>query len=234
MDKVTKIELGQRIKCIRLDHGLNMREFGEKIASELGLPKSEAPSDSIVSRWEKGVSVPNAERLKAIADLGGISVSELLTVNVTFNAIENEIKAIVNSFPLNEDEKKYLDKNSKDLAELLKNIINSYDSTELTKNWMLFVADRSVNLAEYIISNHYPISTFDNLITSNQNINIIDDFSYLSDHLDFDFEKQDSPDQTHLINSIKEIYDIYVKCSNEERIRVLEKLEEIINSFINE
>lgn len=61
--------LGQKIKNHRQNKGLNMREFGEFIDSA---------SDSIVSRWEKGVSIPNAKRLKLIADDMGISVTELL------------------------------------------------------------------------------------------------------------------------------------------------------------
>ncbi|MCW1031120.1 helix-turn-helix domain-containing protein, partial [Streptococcus anginosus] len=32
----------------------------------------------IISRWENGKSLPNNQRIKAIADLGGITVDELL------------------------------------------------------------------------------------------------------------------------------------------------------------
>lgn len=61
--------LGQRIKEHRQNKGLNMREFGELIDNA---------SDSIVSRWERNVSVPNAKRLKLIADDMNITVTELL------------------------------------------------------------------------------------------------------------------------------------------------------------
>ncbi|ASE58067.1 helix-turn-helix transcriptional regulator [Staphylococcus saprophyticus] len=72
---IDKKDLGQRIKEIRLNKGANLREFGEIIASKL----NEKPiSDSIVSRWEKGVSKPNPKRLKIIAEIGGISVEKLL------------------------------------------------------------------------------------------------------------------------------------------------------------
>lgn len=46
-----------------------MREFGELIDNA---------SDSIVSRWEKDISKPNAKRLKLIADDMNITVTELL------------------------------------------------------------------------------------------------------------------------------------------------------------
>ncbi|EJE25547.1 helix-turn-helix domain-containing protein [Staphylococcus epidermidis] len=61
--------LGSRIKQHRQDKGLNMREFGELIDNA---------SDSIVSRWEKDISKPNAKRLKLIADDMNITVTELL------------------------------------------------------------------------------------------------------------------------------------------------------------
>ena len=44
--------LGNRIKQHRQDKGLNMREFGEFIDNA---------SDSIVSRWERNISVHNAK-----------------------------------------------------------------------------------------------------------------------------------------------------------------------------
>ena len=76
--KVDKKEVGKRIERIRRSSGKNMREFGELINSHLKLPLDTSPSDSIVSRWEKGKSIPNNERLKAIAEIGNITVDELL------------------------------------------------------------------------------------------------------------------------------------------------------------
>lgn len=67
--EIDKIALGNRIRSIRLEKSMNLKEFGFYIDNT---------SDSIVSRWEKGKSVPNAKRLKLIANAGGISVDELL------------------------------------------------------------------------------------------------------------------------------------------------------------
>lgn len=62
-------DLGKKIKNIRLEHGLNLREFGEKINDS---------SDSLVSRWEKGHSIPRHDRLKKIAEFANITVEELM------------------------------------------------------------------------------------------------------------------------------------------------------------
>ncbi|WP_232751066.1 helix-turn-helix domain-containing protein [Macrococcoides caseolyticum] len=75
-------ELGKRIKNIRLSLGDNMREFGQRF-------KGFEASDSIVSRWEKGKSVPSPERLKRIAELGNISVNELLYGDLKSYIIKN-------------------------------------------------------------------------------------------------------------------------------------------------
>ena len=69
MDNINKKAVGHRIKTIRTQKGLTMKEFGKLI---------EEAAQSLVTRWENGTSIPNNERLKKIADLGGISVNELL------------------------------------------------------------------------------------------------------------------------------------------------------------
>ena len=73
--------LGERIKRIRFEYGDNLQRFGERVAETMGIPKDQAPADSLVSRWEKGKNRPNSERLKAIAELGGITVNQLLNPN---------------------------------------------------------------------------------------------------------------------------------------------------------
>lgn len=91
MDK--KTDIGLRIKSIRLAKGLNLREFGEEI-SKLTKEKKYI-SDSIVSRWEKGVSIPNAKRLKAIAEYGNVSINFLLYGNeISYEYIYQNIKSV--------------------------------------------------------------------------------------------------------------------------------------------
>lgn len=66
-------EIGYSIKLIRKQLGLTMEEFGELF--------DPPASQSIVSRWESGVSIPNNRRLKRIADLGNVTVADLIFDN---------------------------------------------------------------------------------------------------------------------------------------------------------
>ncbi|APZ49702.1 hypothetical protein BW721_08540 [Jeotgalibaca sp. PTS2502] len=63
-------EVGSRIKSIRL----NRKETTAEFAKCFDPPAS----DSLVSRWERGVNLPNTTRLKKIAEIANISVDELL------------------------------------------------------------------------------------------------------------------------------------------------------------
>ncbi|HHA6086747.1 TPA: helix-turn-helix domain-containing protein [Staphylococcus aureus] len=63
------MKLGTKIKNHRLNKGMNMREYGEFIDNT---------SDSIVSRWERNVSIHNPKRLKLIVDDMDVTVTELL------------------------------------------------------------------------------------------------------------------------------------------------------------
>lgn len=68
MHGINKIVVGARIREIRLARGMTLEEFGNLFSA----------SKSIASRWEKGKSIPNNIRIKAIADMANISVQELL------------------------------------------------------------------------------------------------------------------------------------------------------------
>lgn len=88
---IDKEEVGKRIFAIRKKNGLTMKEFGEKFGNPIA-------SDSIVSRWEKGKSLPNNERLKKIAELGNTTVEYLLYGSLDdyarnlINELEKELK----------------------------------------------------------------------------------------------------------------------------------------------
>lgn len=66
-----KKKIGTRIKAVRTNLGLTMKEFGKKFDPPAG--------DSIVSRWERGISSPNNDRIEKIAELGNISTFYLTT-----------------------------------------------------------------------------------------------------------------------------------------------------------
>lgn len=67
---IVKANLGEKIRGIRLNLGLTTEQFSEKIGVSC--------SKGTVSKWENGIYLPNPERLKQIADLANITVSELL------------------------------------------------------------------------------------------------------------------------------------------------------------
>lgn len=63
-------KIGKKIKSIRINKKENAEDFGKRF--------DPPASQSLVSRWERGVNLPNNARLKAIADIAGISVDDLL------------------------------------------------------------------------------------------------------------------------------------------------------------
>lgn len=66
--EIDKQHLAFQIFCIRTKLGLSMEQFGKLLGA----------NKSSVSGWERGTVVPSAKRLKKIAELGEISLSELL------------------------------------------------------------------------------------------------------------------------------------------------------------
>ncbi|PEV10281.1 transcriptional regulator [Bacillus thuringiensis] len=70
--KNNKEALGQRIKLIRIKNGMTLEEFGKQILNA---------NKSVVSKWEKGITVPNNERLAKIAEIGNVTIEYLLSGN---------------------------------------------------------------------------------------------------------------------------------------------------------
>jgi len=68
------IEVGSRIRKIRQCLGWSM----EKFASEI----DDKAKSGTVSNWETGKNLPNNERLKRIAEIGKITLEDLLSGNV--------------------------------------------------------------------------------------------------------------------------------------------------------
>lgn len=66
----TELEIGRRIKRIRLSKGMTLEEFAELF--------DPAPGTSVISKWERGMSKPNPKRIKRMADIGNLTVEELL------------------------------------------------------------------------------------------------------------------------------------------------------------
>ncbi len=67
--QIDKKVVGEKIHDIRIKNNYSMEQFGKQIG--------DAPRGSVNS-WEKGVNLPNKERLELIAIMGNMSVNELL------------------------------------------------------------------------------------------------------------------------------------------------------------
>ncbi|MDZ4411716.1 helix-turn-helix domain-containing protein [Bacillus cereus] len=79
---VDKKAVGMRIAEIRRDKGLTLEDFG-KLVDNAG--------KSIVSKWEKGSTIPNNKRIKIISEIGDITIDDLLygsMENFIFNNLE--------------------------------------------------------------------------------------------------------------------------------------------------
>lgn len=68
--KIDKKAVGKRIFNIRNSLNLTLEQFGK--IDNLNASKS------IVLRWENGTSLPNRSRLEIIAEIGNITLNELL------------------------------------------------------------------------------------------------------------------------------------------------------------
>ena len=76
------MSVGNKIRSIRMNLGMTQEEFGNLFNA----------TRSNVSKWERGSSLPNKTRLKAIADIGNMSVDELLgkdTVTISKDEYNN-------------------------------------------------------------------------------------------------------------------------------------------------
>ena len=64
---------GEQIKSIRLELGETLEEFGKRF--------NPPANRSLVSGWENNRYTPNPERLKVIAEIGGMPVKDLISTH---------------------------------------------------------------------------------------------------------------------------------------------------------
>lgn len=76
MSDIKKEELAYRIKEIRVSRKETLEEFAEQIKKKTDFKIKTTKSN--VSKWEKGLNIPNDITLKAISELGGVSIFYLL------------------------------------------------------------------------------------------------------------------------------------------------------------
>ena len=82
MENSNKI-IGNKIREIRLSKGETMEEFGKRFNTSKGT----------VNNWEKGRNKPNRTNMLKIAQLGGLTIGELMVFHVTLTPnTEEKIK----------------------------------------------------------------------------------------------------------------------------------------------
>lgn len=79
--------IGEKIKSIRINKGMTLEEFGAVVLDA---------NKSLVSKWERGLIVPNSARLKKIAELGNVSVTYLLKENESdrINTLQKQLLSL--------------------------------------------------------------------------------------------------------------------------------------------
>ncbi|HFE4345228.1 TPA: helix-turn-helix domain-containing protein [Staphylococcus aureus] len=70
--KINKKRVANNIQKIRKSQGLTMEQFGNLFDAH----------KSLVSKWEKAMSAPSRERLKEIAEYGGMTLPEILGISL--------------------------------------------------------------------------------------------------------------------------------------------------------
>ena len=203
---IDKKSTGQRIYSIRMSLGLNMREFGEKIYDA---------SDSLVSRWEKGYSLPANKRLVKIAHIGNCSVSYLL-----YGSYEELIKGLINDYFVNHSELDFLDRD-----ELISKYIQEYN----TRKILLFeevrrnmkVANEEIKTSSWDLINNRDQILYDeinntilsdleklfDIYTSNTGIQRLKRFKNMSNILQTNFKDDEDALSEFLTSKLNEMYE---------------------------
>ena len=87
-------QVGERIRIIRKEKGMTMEEFGKLVGDA---------KKSAVGNWERGDNFPNNERLKRIAEIGDITVNELLNGSVKNSNVKTYIKNLITKDEFHEE-----------------------------------------------------------------------------------------------------------------------------------
>lgn len=145
-ENYNKTAIGKRINLIRLEKGMTLEEFGNLFGAD----------KSNVLKWEKGYSIPSAERLKIISKIGNMTVSELLNGNDSEKYNDYFNKKIKNEEKNNPDVFREIKEHEDNLRMIFKIFTQKYEYTE---DNALILYNKAV---EYIlaIALDYPISLF--------------------------------------------------------------------------
>lgn len=222
---INKVAIGKRINSIRMSSGLNMREFGEKIYNA---------SDSLVSRWEKGYSLPANKRLVKIATFGNCSVSYLL-----YGTYDELIKDLINIYFENHTNLDFIDKNDITQYQIAKyddrkNKIFNEVSSEFSDSegnlkisvWelknqrdQLLYDEISNGLLKYL-------NRINNIYSSREGKQKLEKFKYLSNLLQREFKDSEMALTNYMNKKLDKMY-------NEERLIYNENAHKVIKNDMN-
>lgn len=159
--EVDKKLFGKRLKALRLEKGMTLEEFGNKVVNS---------NKSVVSKWENGVSLPNPERLRIIAEYFDTTVEELLEPQPIF---KNRIKQLRNEQNISLEQlsealnvsldslNKYEKGKSYPQLGLIKEIADYF---KVSENYLTFYSD----IKDYPIKNTEDIINILDLLKSNK------------------------------------------------------------------
>lgn len=94
MRNIDKTILGIRINKIRVNRKETLEEFAEQIRKATNFKIKTTKSN--VSKWEKGLNIPNDITLNAIAELGNVSIEYLLEGSTDLAGNQIEISELAN------------------------------------------------------------------------------------------------------------------------------------------
>ncbi len=225
---INKSNTGKRINSIRMSSGLNMREFGEKIYDA---------SDSLVSRWEKGYSLPANKRLVKIAKFGNCSVSYLL-----YGSYDELIKSLVVEYFESHSKLDFIDKdeiileyiqeyNTRKiiLFEEVRRTMNDENKSNKTSSWEL-INNRDQILYDEIINNiPTDLNKIYEIYTSNTGKQRLKRFKNMSETLQANFKDDEKALREFLILKLNEMYENERIVYNEEAHDVIKN--DVINFF---
>ncbi|MEN2361199.1 helix-turn-helix domain-containing protein [Levilactobacillus brevis] len=117
--KPENIMIGKRIKSIRISKGIDLAKFGKMV--------NPPASASIVSRWERGINLPNSQRIKSIAEIGNVSVDFLL--NGTQMSIKDikKFQSTLSRDNLTDEEKKRIKEISIETRSAIQSVNEPFD-----------------------------------------------------------------------------------------------------------
>ena len=225
-------KIGSFIKKLRVDNGLTQEELAQKI-----------PIDrTAVSKWERGVTMPDSSSLLRLSDIFNVTINDLLNGDYVN---KNDEKVIVNLYEANYKNKKIIKIISSLMILLIISFLFIYFIFSFKKTRLYKVNGQSENyevndgfliytndvyyfyLGNLINKNNKNIDKVELLLKNNNNSEVV----YKGDYINVLLTDFYGYDEYDLINFVKKDYSVILKIyfgDNEENIKL-----NFLNDYIN-